>query len=791
MEMDSALEEEMNFLTQDDEDIINNYYYSSSEELTHFSPPAVTVKREKSLEIIDRSCLDDISQEKESNTHEIVEMFPSDVPLIEVENNEEPSSLENSFCQDDYSSSKGEETSLLENEESSCKKTLDISSSKEITPDSEEKDHELSEEILGENSASLLLKEKSPLVNELLPSSTELVQCDEVESLSNKSFSSIEELTSPVKEKSPPKEIDVKSSSKSASRPQTVEEEGEELDGFADVIFTGSYVEIPALKEEDDDNDNELDEKDLEIYDDENNERTVIKTESCVEIQVLKENDDDNEIDDMDLEIYEDENNERTVINSDHNYVTKLELRSTTSPCLADLKNQFISYLQKRGNDAQSNVRMKTFVDDIVGRLKAYPPTEILAKENTEKDVELLNVSDRFDDSMKVHTVSSEEDIENPIIETKISPLKDMNLVQTSETIDVIGTSNNIEKSSSTEEISEKHVQEVGEIPDSQVVGSSTKSEKYSETEEMDIDEEEKAIEDALNESIEALMSGHKNELSIGEELKKTTHIDITIDDLLNPVENIDDPTDVNKVNEAKDKTGKSISTEDSQDMEFDMFQNIEEQLAEEFSSVKVEVTNEKNLYDLPDLPKSYNSKEIQTDLEFVPKNEFINKLHEFASKLMEECRIVSEDDYSSFNQQKLDEMKKFIEIFKPLPETTEISIQTEKIVSEKSLKKKNEKERRKLLASSDSSDSESDNLSSDSESKKSFGNSDLDLSQFLQSDLLVNDEGNVYLGGSEECSDQLLEVNKNKVVKDENESMNEEDLERLREEEEDKEIER
>lgn len=918
MEMDSALEEEMNFLTQDDEDIINNYYYSSSEELTHFSPPEVVVKRENSLSIFESSCVENPGNcentvKREVEAHEIIEMFPPEVPLIKEEappspmdvtsEPEEYSNLEETLPIEatrspmdvasepkEYSNLEGtalfpsddtisEEISTRREktpegntslEKVALSKEVTVASSTEMTsaktPPPQEMTPPLKESTLPPKSPTPPSKETTPAPRETPPPSRESTPPLEKVEVRTKEAMSTKEASPPPKEDTPfleertPTETEVVTiktevSSKISSRRQTAEEE--DLDGFDDVIFNGSYVEVQVC------------------------------------------DDDDEEENEKDLESEEHEINDRTVINSDHNYVTKSEVKSspstsTTTPADLNIRSFLIDYLEKRSNSAPSDNTMKKFVDEIVGRLKTYQRMEDVAKENEGKvievmdsqDLDFLNVSAEgptkeneisadkpevieIPESQVVEEVAKSpetiEIFESQVIESTTNmieiPLPDPSATieiaesqvpNSSEPIEIpdsqaLNSSEDIEIPDSQqvieipdtqvlefEKANPENLQEAGlsnviEIPDSQVIDSSKVDENKSSVEEMDVDKEEKAIEDALNESIEALIKGQKNNLSIQEELKKTTNIDISIDDLLNPVNDVDDKKSEEDGSEETTETtdGSDDTTEDtttsedlpedppdqSKQLELDLFDDMDEQLPEDFPSGQVEVATVKTVQEkeiskeestcLPEVPsesdstdpsvpqKCFESMETQTDLEFVHKNESIKQLYEFVSKLMEECRIVSEENCTSFHEEKLNEMMKFVQLFKPLPETAEISIQTEKIVSEKRLKKKNEKERMKLLASSESSESESDNFSSDSESKKSFDNSELDLSQFLQSDLLVNDEGNVNLGVSEEGSNQLPEIKKEKIPKDDKESLNEEDLEKLREEEEDREIER
>lgn len=981
MEMDSALEEEMNFLTQDDDDIVNNYYYSSSEELTHFSPP-VAIKREKSLDILESQSIEntentkEMVDSKEVGAHDIIEMFPPEVPFIKEEiisvevarspeiGTENVDSLsgdesiaspkETILTTKDVSPAIDEENSIppprettpLPEELTLIKDAISFlereTLPKEVTCSPEEVTHTTREEISPSKICREItpppkeithpLEQSTPMPMEITPSKAsspqqEVTQPSEKPTEELVSLITIAQSSSPSKEVTPapeegasketetvevsPDKLD--NSSKISSRRQTVDEE--DLDGFADVIFNGSYVEVQVC---DDDEEKELD--------------------SDVE-----------EVSEKNLESEEHDINDRTVINSDHNYVTKSQVRSSpstsdTSPVDLHVRSFLIEFLEKRSSNGHDD-KMKNFVDEIVCRLKTYQRMEDVAKEHKGKVIEVFDSQDlnsfsiggcsnaieipespsvklsevieipesQVVDSTKVADSSKtieipdtqvtnlEEVIEIPETQVVEPPpvveIPDSQVVNHSETIEIqesqvpnstevieipetqviessnvieihesqaVESSDVIDKSPVTDspkpiEIAESEVLEIHEsqaieasnvieIPDSQVVESSKVHE------EMEVDEEEKAIEDVLNQSIETVIKDQKDEISIQEELKKTTNIDISIDDLLNPIDDADDKKSEDKEDGSEETTettdGSDDSTEDtttSEDLpedppdqskklarclEFDLFDEIDE-LPEEFPSgqgesalvnprdpedtsskdnpesisndqledssitdppvVEKEVNQvpESGSTNLPVPPKCYESMETQTDLEFVPKSESISKLYEFASKLLEECRIVSEENYSTFHQEKLDEMMKFVQLFKPLPETAEISIQTEKIVSEKRLKKKNEKERMKLLASSDSSDSESDMLSSDSESKKSFENSELDLSQFLQSDLLVNDEGNVDLGVSEEGSNQLQELKKEKSVREEKESMTEEDLERLRDEEEDREIER
>ncbi|KAL5279658.1 ATRX.2 family protein [Megaselia abdita] len=917
MDVDSALEEEMNFLTQDDDDIVNNYYYSSSEELTHFSPPAMVFKREKSVDIFESQM--EVDKNSSEGTHEIIEMFPPDVPpdvKVEMESDD--------FISTQQAIQVLEDVASLLKEEEEEDNTNEEKESRSLTPPLEEVSMKVSEK------KATPIKELTPPREPSLPKEAEITSETTLKDVSTTPLK--EPTPPPSKESTPPPEetspMKIKDEiiedeippTKISSRRQTVEEE--ELDGFADVIFNGSYVEIQL---DDDEDDEEEEEKDI---------------------------DDDEE---KNLESEELDINDRTVINSDHNYVTKSEVRSSPSSANAsvstgdlNVRTFLIEYLEKRRNSEDNDDKRKNFVDEIISVLKTYQKKEnendfenslkihdsldvIEIPENESfgpsEDIEIPETqvvepsdvidslgkstdddsSKLIDDLVKVaedslnitdESLRVNDDLENvtddlanvsddlanvsddllKVTDDLVKVTEDLAKV-TDDSAEVLENSKELaddslelpEISLTDTENSPKETEDSPQVPEISTTDpeNSPKVTEVPETNsEMDIDEilqptndHEKSIEDVLNQSIESIIKDHKDERSIQEELKKTTNIDISIDDLLNPIDD-SSSTDDKKSEDKSDGSEETTETTDGSDdttedtttsedlpedptdqgrpleraLSMDIFDDIDE-LPEEFPSSQVQAAVESISKDqdksceedlekddnlnLPEVPKeterievpqkTFETIETQTNEEFVPKIESIKKLYEFASKLMEDCRLEeqriessieelekeeseekkSEDLVSTFQNNKLDEMKKFVQLFKPLPETAEISIQTEKFVSEKRLKKRNEKERMNLLASSDSSESESDHFSSDSEqSKKSFGNSELDLSQFLQSDLLVNDEGNVDLGSEDNITNQL-EEKKEKTPKDKKEEMTEEELERLREEEEDREIER
>lgn len=313
MEMDSALEEEMNFLTQDDDDVIHNYYYSSSEELTHFSPP-INIKREKSVDILDSQ--------------------PDPEPKPET-----------------------------------VQETESVHESENILD--ENKITEIKEEII----------ESNPIIEEIFPP-------DDDEQIKE---STPEKEIPKERSPSPKPQENSEKCPKISSRRQTVEEE-EELDGFADVIYNGSYVEI-SLDDDDDDED-----------------------DVSEDVEIPKETREEEEKKDERPESADLEEDESTVINQDHNYVTK------SSNCGDfDVRSFLIEYLEKKSSTEKDDVKMRSFIDEIMGRLKNFDNKdkieEVIEIKDTQDFIEETPQKDSDEKDIEESTKESTEDLINEIMQ--------------------------------------------------------------------------------------------------------------------------------------------------------------------------------------------------------------------------------------------------------------------------------------------------------------------------------------------------------------------------------------